>query len=92
MPRGGMMELDNLQHDPEDFEVWLEYGMISGFCGPIICADHDGIPMTIVEEEAVEEYGEACIPIIRIYQDKATAKAIVANHGPTYWRDGMRFL
>lgn len=86
------MDIDNLQHDPEDFEVWLEYGKAQGYCGPIICADHDGIPMTISEEEVIEEFGEVCIPIIRIYQDKPTAKGILANHAPTYWRDGMRYL
>ena len=86
------MDTHNLQHDSEDFELWLEYGQMQGFCGPIVCADHDGVPMTITEEETIEVDGEICIPIIRIYQDKATAKGIVANHAPTYWRDGMRFL
>lgn len=75
------------KHDEEDFDLWLSYGMEQGYCGPPICPDHDGIPLSVIEEEIVEEHGEICVPVIRIYQDKPTAKAIAANHAPTVWRD-----
>jgi len=75
------------RHDEQDFDLWISYGMEQGYCGPIICPDHDGIPLTVIEEEEAEEHGEVCVPVIRIYQDKPTAKAISANHGPTVWRD-----
>ena len=87
---GRNITMDEIKHDIEDFEVWLEYGIISGFCGPIVCADHDGIPMTIVEEETYERDGEQCLPIVRIYQSLAVAKGVIANHPPTSWR-GTRF-
>lgn len=80
----------DIKHNAEDFEIWLEYGIEKSFCGPIICPDHDGIPLTAVEEEIVEDHGEICVPVVRIYQDKATAKAVAAQHAPTNWRDGRK--
>ncbi|MGA0710164.1 MAG: hypothetical protein ACO3O7_05700 [Ilumatobacteraceae bacterium] len=75
-----------MTHDLDDFALWIEYGITSGYCGPIVCFDHDGIPTTSAEDEVIEEYGEICIPIVRVYADRATAKGVEANHAPSMWR------
>ena len=80
-----------IQHDPEDFELWFEYGRQAGYCGPICCAEHDGIPLTLAEEEFLIEGDDICVPILRIYQNRATEKGVIANHPPTVWRDEQRF-
>lgn len=80
------MDIDH-NHDADDFDLWMSYGMEHNYCGPIICPDHDGIPLSVIEESILDEHGEICVPVIRIYQDLPTAKAISANHAPTVWRD-----
>lgn len=73
--------------DSLDFETWLAYGIDHHYVGPIVCATHDGIPMTVTEDEEFDEpWGEPCIPVIRIYSDVAEAKAVEANHTPSQWR------
>lgn len=84
------MEIDH-QHDPDDFEVWYAYGLAQNFCGPIICPDHDGIPLTLAEEEYAEDHGEICVPVVRIYQSVADAKGVSVNHSPTNWRDPRNY-
>jgi hypothetical protein len=84
------MEIDHL-HDADDFEVWYAYGLASSFCGPMFCPDHDGIPLTAAEEEILEDHGEICVPVIRIYRSLAEAKGVVANHTPTSWRDPRNY-
>ena len=78
-----------MSRDDEDFEVWMEYGIRMQYCGPIICPVHDGLPLTIAEEELIE-YDELCIPMVRIYDSTATAKAVPANHSPSVWRNPWR--
>jgi hypothetical protein len=69
------------------FREWLAEGIEAGFCGPIVCAAHDGIPTTSAEDEAIWESEEdICLPVMRAYDSVATRKAVEANHGPTSWR------
>ena len=46
-------------------EEWLRFGYDHGFCGAEICATHDGIPMSVEEEED----DEPCIWVVRLYPD-----------------------
>ena len=72
--------------DMMDFDHWLEYGMEQGFCGPIVCSTHDGIPMTDVEEEALWDRGEPCVHVIRPYLNGAHGAAVEEYHSPSNWR------
>lgn len=67
------------------FDEWLRIGIESDWCGPAVCITHDGLPTTSTEDEAFEE-GDPCVHILRLYADKATRKAVEANHGPSVWR------
>lgn len=73
--------------DTLDFEVWLNYGIVNKWCGPAVCATHDGMPTTDSEDEAMWEDGDdICIHIIRLYPDSETADAVEVNHHPSQWR------
>lgn len=59
--------------------------MDNGWCGPPVCSTHDGVPMSEAEYE--DECGfDACIHIIRLYQDAETKKQVEADHSPSRWR------
>lgn len=74
-------------HDADDFEDWWRDGYERGFCGPPVCATHDGVPTTSTEDQLLFEEGEdVCLHIVRLYTDLAQAKAVVANHAPSAWR------
>jgi len=64
---------------------WMDYGIQNGYCGPIVCYTHDGLPTTIDEDEEFEE-GEPCIHIIRPYIDISDKLAVEYNHSPSEWR------
>jgi hypothetical protein len=66
----------------DTFEDWYTTGVEAGYCGAIGCVIHDGVPMTATEEED----DEPCIPMVRLYEDTATRKAVEANHSPSQWR------
>lgn len=68
-----------------NYEEWISEGIKQGWCGPAVCAIHDGMPTTAGEDTELE-IGEPCIHIIRLYADKATKKAVEANHAPSVWR------
>ena len=42
------------------FDEWLQYGYEQGFCSPPVCASHDGIPSSLVEDEEWEEGLDPC--------------------------------
>ena len=69
----------------KSFDEWLQEGLSLGFCGPAICATHDGLPTTVAEDEEFEE-GDPCIHVLRLYEDEATKLGVEANHGPSTWR------
>ena len=63
---------------------WLELGLRSGWCGPAVCVIHDGVPSTLEEDE--DEFGEPCIPMVRLYADAVERAAVEENHAPSLWR------
>jgi hypothetical protein len=69
-----------------DFDKWLQEGLTNGFCGPAICYPHDGLPLTILEEQEFDEGSDPCIHILRLYEDKETKLAVEENHSPSVWR------
>ena len=68
------------------FETWLKEGLDSGYCGPIVCFTHDGLPMTEAEEEAWDEGYDPCVWIIRPYECSIEKTAVETNHSPSNWR------
>jgi len=50
-----------------DFVDWLNYGIDMGWCSPIACDTHEGLPMTDEEMEGWEFGNDDCIPAVRIW-------------------------
>lgn len=69
-----------------DFDDWIKFGWDRGWCGPVVCYSHDGLPLTADE---VDEWGEGfdpCLHVIRVYEDQEHRLAVEANDSPTRWR------
>lgn len=70
-----------------NFDEWIQYGIEQGWCGPPLCYTHDGLPMTMEEDDEFEEGHDPCISIIRLYEDDQMKKEIEESHGPSSWRN-----
>ena len=68
--------------DFEDVEQWLQLGYDRGWCGPPVCATHDGVPMS--EDEY--EMGEVCCHLLRLYEDPEVKAVVERDHSPSIWR------
>jgi hypothetical protein len=51
---------------------WLEYGHAHGYCTGVSCDLHDGVELTDAELEALDNGGEPCIPVVRIWASVET--------------------
>lgn len=69
-----------------EFNEWFLVGIDAGFCGPILCVQHDGAPMTEAEEQDAEEGGDPCVPMVRVYESVEQRQLVEANHPPSVWR------
>jgi len=49
---------------------WLKYGYERGYCSDVVCETHDGVPITDQEMICLEEDGEICIPVMRVWVDR----------------------
>jgi hypothetical protein len=67
------------------FDEWLQTGLKNNWCGPSVCATHDGIPMTEGEEDFMDNE-DACIHIIRLYKNVVEKRLVEQNHSPSIWR------
>ena len=67
------------------FDEWLQAGINNGWCGPVVCYTHDGLPTSESEDLEFEE-GDPCIHIIRMYEDDNNKRAVQENHSPSIWR------
>jgi hypothetical protein len=68
------------------FDEWLQIGVDNKWCGPAVCATHDGIPMSEAEEEEWEQGSDPCQHIVRLYEDETVAEAINAQFSAYQWR------
>jgi len=68
------------------FDEWVATGIAAGYCGPVVCETHDGTPTTADEDEQFDYGGDPCIPVIRVYSDRAERGAVESNHSPSVWR------
>lgn len=66
-----------------DIGEWMHYGYLKGWCGPPVCAIHDGIPMSEAEDESEDEI---CVHVIRLYEDEPNRIEVELNHSPSSWR------
>ena len=75
-----------MSKNKKTFDEWLQEGLDLKFCGPAICYPHDGLPLTILEEQEFDEGSDPCIHILRLYEDEETKLAVEENHSPSVWR------
>ena len=68
------------------FNEWLELGWRQGWISPPVCYDHDGIPLSEAEELEIEEYGEVCVHILRLYESDLHRRQVEKNCAPAVWR------
>lgn len=68
------------------YDEWMEFGLINGWCGPPVCYTHDGLPLSVDEDEEFSE-GDPCIHIIRMYENTDIKQAVEKNHAPSIWRN-----
>ena len=68
-----------------DFEDWIEVGIHNGWCGPVVCYTHDGLPTSNAEDEEWED-SDPCIHIVRMYDSSSTKLEVEQNHSPSIWR------
>jgi hypothetical protein len=54
--------------DPKFFE-WLNRGIDAGWITPPTCWMHDSPEITKEEEKEMDDGGDPCIPIIRLWRD-----------------------
>ena len=55
------------QKEPMDFDEWLAIGIDSKWCLYPTCYMHDGIPTSDAEEQEMEEGGDPCMHVIRLF-------------------------
>ena len=67
-------------------EEWIQYGMDRKYCGPVVCATHDGVPTSEDEDNQWYQGDDPCQPVIRVYHDELEAMLIEQNHSPSQWR------
>lgn len=69
------------------FDEWMEFGVKQGWCGPPVCQTHDGVPLTLAEEEVFQDGDDPCVHVIRLYADAEEKRLVEENHSPTNWRN-----
>jgi hypothetical protein len=69
-----------------DFDEWARYGVEQGWCGPLVCAIHDGVPTSAGEDEAFDDGDDPCISVIRLYANEYEKTGVESNHSPSQWR------
>lgn len=67
-------------------DEWLRYGIDHGFCGPVVCSTHDGVPTTAEEDMMQGEGDDPCIWVLRLYDDDVMRNDVETNHSPSQWR------
>lgn len=54
-------------NDPVRFNEWLNRGIDAGWITPMTCWTHDTFEITEEEEKEMDEGGDPCIPIVRLW-------------------------
>jgi hypothetical protein len=69
------------------FDEWMAEGIKQGFCGPPVCAVHDGDPTTEAEDMELWDGGEPCYHVVRMYNSSEVKALVERNHPPSMWRN-----
>lgn len=69
-----------------EFDKWYEIGLRNSWISPSVCYTHDGLPTTSTEDEEFSQGNDPCVFVMRVYEDRATRKAVEANFSPAEWR------
>ena len=72
------------------FDEWIKLGVDNNFVGPPICSTHDGVPMSLEEEQEFEEGNDPCVHILRLYDCIETKQSVEETHSPSVWRNPFR--
>jgi len=48
-------------------DEWIVYGVEHGFCSVPVCDMHEGVPMTDEEEAEMEDGGDPCMHVLRLW-------------------------
>jgi len=62
------MDLENIDSDHLEFEIWLKNGYDRGWVSDVFCDTHDGAPMTEEEMQEWDEGGDPCSFHVKIYE------------------------
>jgi hypothetical protein len=68
------------------FDEWLRHGVEMKWALPVVCATHDGTPMSETELEVIDYGDDPCINIIRVCQPEEYDE-IYNNTTAMKWRD-----
>ena len=49
-----------------NYDEWITYGIERGYCTNSLCQTHEWLPMTSVEEQALEDGDDPCIHVMRL--------------------------
>ncbi len=55
------------QFDVLDFRSWLDTGIGNGWIEEPVCYHHDALPSTPEEEAEIDEGGDPCMLVIRLW-------------------------
>lgn len=71
-----------------EYREWIELGMTNGWCGPVVCYTHDGMPSSEHEDDAYYEGDDICLHIVRMYENQEHKEQVEEHHSPSMWRKG----
>ena len=60
------MDLEQIDADHLEFEIWLKSGYDRGWISDVFCNTHDGPPLTDEEEQEWNEGGDPCCHVVRL--------------------------
>ena len=64
-----LRDIQNIESDFDEFEIWLENGIERGWITEPFCNTHEGDPyMTEEEQQEWEEGGDPCQVVLKIKQ------------------------
>lgn len=69
------------------FDEWMKLGVDNNFVGPPVCSTHDGVPMSLEEEQEFDEGNDPCIHVVRLYETPDVKTSVEENHSPSVWRN-----
>ena len=49
------------------FDEWIKIGIEQGWCGPTVCYTHDGLPLSVKEEESLVK-NSGCLLLLSLYR------------------------